>query len=118
MSLKLKLNLFIKDKGEVTLDEVWAFAQSQNAKQRTAERYLNEGVNKEVETLYNSKNQITGYKWKIQGNSSGVEQQTYKLSVDGSNPSSPTKCCTSNFLLGVCSRDCQSLKEKEKVGLW
>lgn len=64
-TLKNQLHNFIKAREgqSVPYDMVMLITRRMGHKTRTAERMLNKSRSPEVETLYNSKHQISSYRW-------------------------------------------------------
>ena len=64
ISLKRYLINEIMKEGYLPLSKVHAIAESLGHKQRTAERRLNQSESPLIETCYDEKRQVIGYKWK------------------------------------------------------
>lgn len=75
------LNELMKE-GYLSLDKVHGLTRSFGAKERTAERQLNKGISPMVETIYNEKKCIVGYKykyWKPAEEKSEVKEMTMSM---------------------------------------
>lgn len=73
-SLKEKLHNMTRSRGYSTLDEVHAAAVSMNRKVSYAERLMRPSESPEIETMYNEKGFVTGYKW--------IGETVFKSSAD------------------------------------
>lgn len=62
----LRAMIYARKGKTVSLNRVHEFAEKMGVKQRTAERRLNVGESPFIETLYDSKRHITGYRSIIQ----------------------------------------------------
>jgi len=64
MSLKSELNNLIREKGQVSIQEVYSYCYEHGYKQSNAERRLRQSESPDIQPIYSDKGHIKGYKWK------------------------------------------------------
>ena len=98
MSFKDQLNLFIRDKGQASYNELEMFAKSKCHKVETMTRALIPSESPNLERIMKG-SAIVAYRWKGKG---GRVQA----------------CCNDMLIFGEHFKPCETLKEKETVGLF
>ena len=77
----------LKKEGYLSLDKITAITISLGHKQDTARRILNKDMSKEVETIYNEKKQIIGYKLNETNTSTESRKETQTMCQIGKGDS-------------------------------
>ena len=91
MPLKKQLNQIIKERGQITLDDLASLCKNLGYKTATAERSLRPSLSPEIEGVWNKKGTaIIGYRYK------GIEKYNTAKS-----------CCASSVIFGIHDSECQ-----------